>query len=479
VQASYNNWVLADAKDPNRVYLGLEEAFTGDYHGATNTNTRLLTSFAPIEKYADVCGFLTYFNTIPNSNGVSCPSVVPEYGKGTTHPDQHSAALAVTPNGERLYSGNDGGWWAQDAHTVTDQTGVAYQGFENSTWRSLNAPATVLPWDVTRLQDGSYLLALQDNGVAHVMPNGKAYQVCGGDGVYVFPGANAHSYYCGIDGQTILGTTDDFKHTINVTPADNATGATFLSPWWVDRTNPNHLIAAAGNVDETTSGMNSNTYDPTEEELLSSTWKTVFTPGKAPNGTWDSSAVYTQGKVSYVAFCSLCRPSLATGTAATPTVVTPKIATNVKPHCTSAPASSKCWHMAASKGLPHEQISEIQVDPRNPQTIYVGFRQMIVMGASDKVNGPQKVMVSHDGGNTFTDLTGNLPIADVHRLVLRSGHLYAATDVGVFTSKAGSKHWLRLGKGLPEVTFRSMALSLDGKHLVLGAYGRGVWDYTF
>ncbi len=479
VQASYNNWVLADGKDPNRVYLGLEEAFTGEYHGATNTNARLGTTFAPVEKYADICGFLTYFNTIPNSNGVSCPSVVPEYGKGTTHPDQHSAAIAVTPNGERLYSGNDGGWWAQNAHSVTDQTGVAYQGFDNSSWTSLNAPATVLPWDVTRLQDGSYLLALQDNGVAHVMPNGRSYQVCGGDGVYVFPGANAHSYYCGIDGQTILATTDDFKHTINVTPADNATGATFLSPWWVDRSNPNHLIAAAGNVDETTAGMNSNTYDPTEEELLTSTWKTVFTPGKAPNGTWDSSAVFTQGKVSYVAFCSLCRPSLATGSAATPQVVIPKIATNIKPHCTSAPASSKCWHMAASKGLPHEQISEIQVDPKNPETIYVGFRQMIVMGASDKINGPEKVMVSHDGGNTFHNLTGNMPITDVHRLILRAGHLYAATDVGVFTSKAGSKHWLRLGKGLPEVTFRSMALSLDGKHLVLGAYGRGVWDYTF
>jgi hypothetical protein len=49
----------------------------------------------------------------------------------------------------------------------------------------------------------------------------------------------------------------------------------------------------------------------------------------------------------------------------------------------------------------------------------------------------------------------------------------------VFTAKAGSKHWKRFGTGLPEVTFRSMALSLDGKHLVLGAYGRGVWDYTF
>ena len=135
--------------------------------------------------------------------------------------------------------------------------------------------------------------------------------------------------------------------------------------------------------------------------------------------------------------------------------------------------------MAASKGLPHQQIGEIAVDPRHPRTIYVGLRQLIVMGASNKATGTQKVMVSHDGGNTFHDLTGTMPRADVHRLILRKGRLYAATDVGVFTAKAGSRKWQRLGDNLPEVTFRSMSLSLDGKHLVLGAYGRGAWDYAF
>lgn len=473
VQASYNNWILTDPKDPNRIYFGLEEAFTGEYHGGS-------TSFSTIEKYANACGFLTYFNTIPNNNGVSCPSAVPEYGGGTTHPDQHSAAITVTSGGKvRLYSGNDGGWWSQTAHTVSDGTGTSYQGFDNSSWTSLNKPATVLPWDVTPLQDGSYLLALQDNGVAHVLKNGTSYQVCGGDGVYVFPGPNAHSYYCGIDGQTILGTTDDFKTTINVTPADNSSGPTFLSPWYVDRTNPNHLIAAAGNVDMTKDGMKSNTYDPTDEELVSSTWQTVFTPKNPPHGYWDSSAVATRGTASYVAFCSVCRPSLGTGTAATPKWVVTKIATNVKPHCKSALVGTACWHMAASKGLPHEQISDIAIDPKHRNTIYVSLRQMIVMGADNKATGAQKVMVSHNGGRSFKDLTGNLPRADAHRIVLRKGHLYVATDVGVFTAKAGSTHWKRFGTGLPAVTYRSMRLSLDGRYLLAGAYGGGGWVYDF
>lgn len=479
VQASYNNWVLADKRDPRRVYVGLEEAFTGEYHAPAKVGVPLATTFTAIEKYANLCGFVTYYNTIPNSNGVSCPAAIPEYGKGSTHPDQHSAAIALTPSGERFYSGNDGGWWAQNTHTVTDATAVAYPGFTNTSWRSLNQPATVLPWDVTRLQDGSYLLALQDNGVGHVTPNGRAYQVCGGDGVFVFPGPNAHSYYCGIDGQRILGTTDDMKHTIDVTPFDNAMGTTFLSPWGVDRGNPNHLIAAAGNIDQTTHGMKTNNYDPTDEELLSSTWQTVFTPKASKRGPWDSSAVFTHGRVSYVGMCDTCRVSFALPTVSTPRVVTPKIATNVKPHCKAGLASPKCWHMAASKGLPHEQISGIAVDPHDPRTIYVSLRNMIVIGQNPKTTGSQKVMVSHDAGRTFHNITGNLPIADAHRIVLRAGRLYVATDVGVFTSKAGSGKWARLGRFLPEVTYRSMQISLNGRYLVAGAYGRGAWVYDF
>jgi len=88
-------------------------------------------------------------------------------------------------------------------------------------------------------------------------------------------------------------------------------------------------------------------------------------------------------------------------------------------------------------------------------------------------------MVSHNGGRSFRDLTGDLPVSDVHRIVLRNGRLYVATDVGVFTAKAGGRHWSRLGKFLPEVTFRSMSLSSDGRYLVLGAYGRGGWVYDF
>jgi hypothetical protein len=239
------------------------------------------------------------------------------------------------------------------------------------------------------------------------------------------------------------------------------------------------LIAAANNIDETTAGVNSDVFDPTNTIILSTKWKVVYTPPAAPYGTWDSPATYVDGPVSYVALCSKCRPSIANGAISTPTQINSKIATNVKPGCTPAKASTSCWHMAASIGLPHQQISGIAVDPSNARTIYVGLRNMIVMGADPKATGYQKVMVSHDGGDHFTDLTGNLPTTDVHRIVLRDGRLYIATDVGVFTAKAGSKAWKQFGTGLPQVAFRSMQLSRNGRYLIAGAYGRGAWVYDF
>jgi hypothetical protein len=483
VQAFYNNWVLTDPVNPNRVYIGLEEAYQGNLLPG---NLPLGVQWTAMEKYANLCGFLTYFNTVPGqSQGVSCPGPV-GIGGGTTHPDQHGFAITkTTGGGVRIYSGNDGGWWSQNAHTVTGQPNP---GFENDKWASLNTQtATVLPWSVNFLQDGSIVAGLQDNGAIRIRKNGTAYNICGGDGIYMYPGANAQSYYCSIDGQLILATRDDFHHTINVTPSNNATGVSFLSPYAGDITDPNHLIAAAGNVDMTTAGPDTNTYDPTDTELLSSKWVTVFTPPpvsdpvvKAAGIGWDSTAVWTEGPEAYVGMCAQCRGSLSVGPAINdPTHVHVLVATNIESGCTPTKATSACWHAAKSIGLPHEQISGFAVDPNDARTVYVSLRQYLLFGEDPNITGTQKVMVSHDAGDHFTDLTGNLPRADAHAIAIRDGRLVVATDVGIFTTAAGSTQWSRLGGPLPQVPFRSMTVDRTGRYVLAGAYGRGPWTYDF
>ncbi|HEV2685785.1 MAG TPA: hypothetical protein VGW79_04025, partial [Actinomycetota bacterium] len=147
--------------------------------------------------------------------------------------------------------------------------------------------------------------------------------------------------------------------------------------------------------------------------------------------------------------------------------------------CKAGEASTACWHMANGIGLPHQQISGIAVDPYDPKTIYVTLRQYLLLGADPARTGRQKVMVSHDAGNHFTDVTGDLPRADAHAIAWRDGSLIVANDVGIFISKAGSGRWHRLGKNLPQVPFRSMKLDQTGRYVLGGAYGRGAWVFDF
>jgi hypothetical protein len=129
----------------------------------------------------------------------------------------------------------------------------------------------------------------------------------------------------------------------------------------------------------------------------------------------------------------------------------------------------------------------VVIDPSDPKTIYVALGSSTVRqyvpprGAGDDGTDASGGFVykSTDGGETFTDITGDLPRVDAQAITLRNGQLIVATDVGIFISQAGSTHWIRLGTGLPEVPFRSMKLDLTGRYLVAGAYGRGAWVYDF
>jgi hypothetical protein len=97
-----------------------------------------------------------------------------------------------------------------------------------------------------------------------------------------------------------------------------------------------------------------------------------------------------------------------------------------------------------------------------------------------RVTGSAKVLVSHDGGDHFTDITGDLPRTQARGLVLRGGSLIVATDVGVFQDAAGDGKWARLGAGLPTgVPARDIYLDPTGRHVVVSMYGRGVWELTF
>jgi hypothetical protein len=92
---------------------------------------------------------------------------------------------------------------------------------------------------------------------------------------------------------------------------------------------------------------------------------------------------------------------------------------------------------------------------------------------------------STDAGNTFTDISGNLPDIPADFSLVRNGHLIVATDLGVYESAgtAGGPYEL-LGAGLPNAPVLSLELkpkrtAAEADALVVSTQGRGVYCYAF
>jgi hypothetical protein len=120
------------------------------------------------------------------------------------------------------------------------------------------------------------------------------------------------------------------------------------------------------------------------------------------------------------------------------------------------------------------------IDPKNVKTVYVAVGQQNPFEYDTSDTGSAKVLVSHDGGDHFTDVTGNLPRTEVRGMVLRAGKLIVGGDVGIFQDAAGDGKWARLGAGLPRgVVVHDLSLNPTGRYLVAAVYGRGAWVLDF
>ena len=88
------------------------------------------------------------------------------------------------------------------------------------------------------------------------------------------------------------------------------------------------------------------------------------------------------------------------------------------------------------------------------------------------------VWKSTDFGNTWEDISGNIPLGPVN--VIREDPidrniLYVATDVGVYVTKDGGKTWNVLGSNLPSVYALDLIIHPRDNIVVIATHGRGMW----
>ncbi len=94
--------------------------------------------------------------------------------------------------------------------------------------------------------------------------------------------------------------------------------------------------------------------------------------------------------------------------------------------------------------------------------------------------GSPPVLVTHDGGVTWSDLSNGLPSTVVWGLAFDGAQtLYAATEAGPFVFDTRSGAWKSLlGGGAPAGRYFSVE-GLPALHLVrFGTFSRGIWDYV-
>jgi len=127
-------------------------------------------------------------------------------------------------------------------------------------------------------------------------------------------------------------------------------------------------------------------------------------------------------------------------------------------------------------GLPGRAIGGIAVSPITSTTAWAGIE---AFNAATPTK-PGHVFQTTDGGQTWSDVTGNLPDAPVNGIATGAdGRVYVATDTGVFSSPnatSASATWTALGDSLPNAPIFDVTLNSDGTTLYASTHGRGLWS---
>ncbi len=124
-------------------------------------------------------------------------------------------------------------------------------------------------------------------------------------------------------------------------------------------------------------------------------------------------------------------------------------------------------------GLPTRFIESITVDPTNPAVAY------LTVGGY----GSGHVFKTVNHGLLWTDISGTpgangLPNTPTSALAIDPANpalIYAGTDIGVFRSTTSGVTWETFSAGMPPVVVTSFAVTADGK-LQASTYGRGVFQ---
>jgi hypothetical protein len=300
----------------------------------------------------------------------------------------------------------------------------------------------------------------------------------------------------GNGGDFIPGTYED--HPFKIGPEDNDGRMTIELSWEDPSTAQDwdlflYRKQADGSLKEVTSAATQSNPEKITVQAPAAGDYVIRVADWAAAGTYKVKTTFEQGAgtavtdkpyptATYVGFCGYC-DVLTQGTP-----FNNGIATNVGGSKPGMTGSGDGWHIAKAAGLPKRYITSIRIDPKDVRTVYVtlgGYaRKWAAPGAiGDDISkiGKGHVFKSTDAGESFTDVSGDLPDTPADWTVLKDRHLIVGTDLGVFIARSpDGTDYARLGTGMPNVQTSTLRFKPGNDNLlVAGTYGRGVYTYDF
>jgi hypothetical protein len=443
IQAWYNQFLTVDPANANHVYAGLEEVYETTNAGSSWTTPGPYWNF-----------YFGCWNIDDTKN--SCPS--------TSHPDQHAATVGTVNGVPTFFAGNDGGIYSRPVNGKANAEGHAKD------WKSLTSDGTMdglQYYSVATGADpakGGLVVSggLQDNGASNlrgVRPDGsnadtKMGSHFGGDGGDAMAdpadGCRQAQEYVGLamsvtencavnPGAVTTATATSWR----VGPADPL--PRFIAPFDQDRSDATHWIAA---------GQYVWTQDKGYKIRSGSEWTKAFDLGAGHSAT----AVALDEGVGYVAWCGPCNNN----------GFTRGLATN---------AGGGGWKaVTLPAGVPNRYLGGIGIDPGDAQHAYLavnGFSRRFTEGPGA---GAGHVFETRDGGQTWSDISANLPDVPTSSIKQTStGALVLGSDLGAFYRAPESTSWSRLGGNLPLTTVMDVEVAQDG-NVYAATHGRGIWS---